>query len=128
MIDHVSVPVHDLAASAAFYDAVLAPLNLRRLVERPATIGYGKSYPEFWLNLRPQLLPAPADTGLHICLRAPDRQAVEAFHAGALRLGGRSDGAPGIRQAAMTEYFGAFILDPDGNKIEAVSFPRPATA
>lgn len=126
MIDHVSVPVRDLAASAAFYDAVLAPLLLRRLVERPATVGFGKAYPEFWLNLRPGLSAAPADTGSHVCLRAPDVAAVEAFHAAALHHGGHSDGAPGTRQAAMTTYFGAFIRDPDGNKIEAVSFPRPA--
>jgi catechol 2,3-dioxygenase-like lactoylglutathione lyase family enzyme len=124
MIDHVSVPVRDLAASAAFYDAVLAPLLLLRLVERPATVGFGKTYPEFWLNLRPALLPVPADTGAHICLRAPDPAAVAAFHDQALRHGGISDGAPGPRQAAMTVYFGAFIRDPDGNKIEAVTFPR----
>ncbi|MFC3677251.1 VOC family protein [Ferrovibrio xuzhouensis] len=126
MIDHVSVPVRDLALSAAFYDAVLAPLLLRRLVERPATVGFGKAYPEFWLNLRPGLPAAPADTGAHVCLRAPDVAAVEAFHTAALHHGGRSDGAPGPRQAAMTEYFGAFIRDPDGNKIEAVTFPRPS--
>jgi catechol 2,3-dioxygenase-like lactoylglutathione lyase family enzyme len=125
MIDHVSVPVRDLAASATFYDEVLAPLLLRRLVERPGTVGFGKTYPEFWLNLRPALSPVPADTGVHVCLRAPDEAAVEAFHARALRQGGRSDGAPGPRQAAMTAYFGAYIRDPDGNKIEAVTFPRP---
>ena len=123
MIDHVSLPVSNLARSAAFYEAVLAPLGYRRLVDRPATIGFGRKYPECWLNARPGLAPAPEDTGLHIALRAPDAAAVEAFHAAALAHGGRDGGAPGPRPAAMTTYFGAFIRDPDGNKVEALSFP-----
>ena len=124
MIDHVSIPVADLERSAAFYEAVLAPLGLTRLVTRERTVGFGKRYPEFWLNLRPGTLPA-ANPGAHICLRAPDADAVRAFHGAALRLGGTDDGAPGDRGAAMTAYVGAFILDPDGNKIEAAAFPRP---
>lgn len=123
MIDHVSVAVGDLAAAQRFYDAVLQPLGLARLVERPRTIGYGKRYPEFWLNLRDGLPPVAADTGVHIALRARTEDAVTAFHAAALANGGRCAGAPGPRQAEMTPYFGAFILDPDGNKIEAVTFP-----
>jgi catechol 2,3-dioxygenase-like lactoylglutathione lyase family enzyme len=125
MIDHVSVPVRDLLASAAFYERLLAPLGLTRLVERPATVGFGKKYPEFWLNLRAEMPPIPADTGMHVCLRASSEDAVRAFHAAALEHGGRSDGEPGPRQAAMTTYYGAFIKDPDGNKIEAVTFPKP---
>ena len=125
MIDHVSIPVRDLAAGKAFYGHVLAPLGHVVLAERPATVGFGKKYPEFWLNLRPDLEAAPQDTGTHICLRAPSEEAVRAFHAAALAHGGRSDGEPGPRQAAMTVYYGAFIRDPDGNKIEAVCFPPP---
>jgi len=126
MIDHVSVPVRNLAEAAAFYTEVLAPLGYTRLVERPATVGFGKRYPELWLNLRPGLGPAPADPGAHVALRAGDEAAVRAFHAAALARGGRSAGEPGPRQAAMTGYFGAFILDPDGNKIEALTFPLRA--
>lgn len=124
MIDHVSIAVRSLAESAAFYDAVLAPLGLVRLVERERTIGFGKKYPEFWLNARPGMAPVAEDTGCHICLRAPSKEAVDAFHAAALARGGRDDGAPGDREASMTTYYGAFIRDPDGNKIEAVTFPR----
>ncbi|KAB2912860.1 MAG: VOC family protein [Hyphomicrobiaceae bacterium] len=124
MIDHVSIPVRDLAAGAAFYERVLAPLGYARLVERPATVGFGKKYPEFWLNARPGMAPIPADTGMHVCLRAASEDEVRAFHVAALDAGGRSDGAPGPRQAAMTTYYGAFIKDPDGNKIEAVTFPK----
>lgn len=123
MIDHVSIPVRRLSESAVFYDAVLAPLGLKRMVERDSTIGYGKRYPEFWLNHRPNMVPVGDDTGLHICLRAPSIDAVKAFHAAAMAHGGHNDGEPGPRQASMTTYFGAFIRDPDGNKIEVATFP-----
>jgi len=126
MIDHVSIAVRDLEASARVYDRILAPLGLTRLVERPATIGFGKRYPEFWLNLRAAMTPVASDTGCHVCLRAQDEAAVRDFHAAALAQGCSSAGDPGPRQAAMTTYFGAFIFDLDGNKIEAVTFPRNA--
>lgn len=124
MIDHLSIAVSDLAKSAAFYEAVLSPLGYGRLVEREATVGFGKRYPELWLNHRPGMTPHDANPGSHVCLRADSEEAVSAFHAAALAGGGRSDGAPGPRPAAMTSYFGAFILDLDGNKVEAASFPR----
>ena len=124
MIDHVSIAVRDLQASARIYERILAPLGLARLVERPATIGFGKRYPEFWLNLRAGMALVAPDTGCHVCLRAPDEAAVRAFHATALAEGCTSAGDPGPRQAAMTTYFGAFIYDREGNKIEAVTFPR----
>lgn len=128
MIDHVSVAVHDLAKSAAAYARVLAPLGLTRLVERSETVGFGKRYPEFWLNHRPAMAPVPEGTGCHVCLRAPDDEAVRAFHTTALECGCKDAGEPGPRQAAMTTCFGAFVLDLDGNKVEAVSFPRPDAA
>lgn len=124
MIDHVSLSVRDLDVSAAFYDRVLAPLGLNRIVERIGTVGYGKTYPEFWLNARTTQAPEPSGTGTHIALRAPSEDAVRRFHAEALEHGGRDDGQPGPRAAATTTYFGAFILDLDGNKIEALNFPR----
>jgi len=125
MIDHISIAVSDLARSAAFYDAVLAPLALNRLITREGmTVGFGKKYPEFWLNAREGLSPQPETTGTHICLRAPSEEAVSAFHAAALAQGGKTAGDPGPRQAAFTNYIGAFVFDPDGNKIEAVYFPK----
>jgi catechol 2,3-dioxygenase-like lactoylglutathione lyase family enzyme len=125
MIDHVSIAVSDLAASADFYGAALAPLGLAKLVDRtPATIGFGKKYPEFWLNFRAGLKPQAETTGIHICLRAPSEVAVREFFDAAIARGGKSAGDPGPRQAAFTTYFGAFIFDPDGNKIEAVFFPK----
>ena len=123
MIDHVSIAVHDLDAAGRFYDVVLSPLGLTRLVTRTGTIGYGKRYPEFWLNYRIDTM-ATAEPGGHICLRAPDADAVVRFHTLAVENGAQDDGLPGTRDAAFTSYFGAFILDCDGNKIEAVTFPR----
>ena len=128
MIDHVSIPVRDLEASAAFYERVLSPLGLKRLVERPATVGFGTKYPEFWLNARPNMQPVAADTGVHVCVRARSIEAVQEFHACALDSGGRDDGAPGPRKGEMVTYYAAFIRDPDGNKIEVMTVPPQATA
>ena len=123
MIDHVSIAVSDLARSAAFYEAALAPLGYRVLVERAATVGFGKRYPEVWLNARPGMARVQPNTGAHVCLRARSVEAVDAFHAAAVQGGGADDGAPGPREGAQVTYYGAFILDPDGNKIEAMTVP-----
>jgi catechol 2,3-dioxygenase-like lactoylglutathione lyase family enzyme len=126
MIDHISIAVRDLDMSADFYVRALAPLELTRLVERPNMIGFGKRYPELWLNARPAMAPLPADVGAHAAFRAPSPEAVTDFHVAALAAGGTCDGPPGPRAAAMTTYFGAFVRDPDGNRLEAVHFPRSA--
>ena len=123
MIDHISVGVADLDRAARFYEATLAALGLTRLVSRPATIGFGKTYPEFWINLRAGMPRVPPDSGAHICLRARTTTDVDAFHAAALAAGGISDGAPGIRPHDRVRYYAAFVTDLDGNRIEAVTFP-----
>jgi len=123
MIDHVSIAVKDLTASTAFYQRVLAPLGMTLLVERSSAAGFGKRYPEFWLNARPAMAAPGEDTGAHVCLRTPSEDAVRAFHAAGVDGGGRCDGAPGMRTASTTDYFAAFIRDPDGNRIEAAAFP-----
>ena len=122
MIDHVSVGVSDLERSARFYEATLTPLGLSRLVTRPATVGFGKKYPEFWLNERRAMTPADPDSGTHICLRASSVEVVQAFHAAAMAGGGFSDGPPGPRPEYSAGYYAAFVRDPEGNKIEAVTF------
>jgi catechol 2,3-dioxygenase-like lactoylglutathione lyase family enzyme len=124
MIDHVSVGVSDLERAGSFYEQALAPLGLSRLVTRPATVGFGKSYPEFWINRRADMAPVPHESGVHICLRAKSTGEVDAFHAAALQAGGRSDGAPGLRPHDRVRYYAAFIIDPDGNRIEVVTFPN----
>jgi catechol 2,3-dioxygenase-like lactoylglutathione lyase family enzyme len=124
MIDHVSVGVSDLERAARFYEATLAPLGLARVVTRPATVGFGKVYPEFWINLRAGMAEVAAESGVHICLRAKTTVEVDAFHAAALKAGGASDGAPGLRPHDRVRYYAAFVRDPDGNRIEAVTFPK----
>ena len=124
MIDHVSVGVADLERAARFYEAAFAALGLSRLVTRPGTIGFGKSYPEFWINLRAGMSKVPHECGTHICLRAKTTAEIDAFHAAALSAGGASDGPPGLRPHDRVKYYAAFVLDPDGNRIEAVTFPQ----
>lgn len=122
MIDHVSVSVRDLAASARFYAAVLAALGFTQLETRPVTVGFGKRYAEFWINLREGSVPAPSNSGAHVCFRARTTDMIDAFYAAALKAGGRDDGAPGLRPQHGEGYYAAFICDLDGNRIEAVTF------
>jgi catechol 2,3-dioxygenase-like lactoylglutathione lyase family enzyme len=123
MIDHVSLAVRDLVSAEAFYAALLEPLGMAKLREWPnSAIGFGKKYPEFWINARAEMQRIAGDSGVHICLRAPDAAAVDAFHAAALAAGGCSDGAPGLRSQYHARYYAAFVRDPDGNRIEAVTF------
>ena len=124
MIDHVSIAVRNLAAATRFYEAVLAPLGMTRLETRPATVGFGKAYAEFWINLRSDMTPVPSTNGAHICLRARPIDIVDAFHAAALGAGGASDGAPGLRPQHGEGYYAAFIRDLDGNRVEAVTFVK----
>ena len=123
MIDHISVGVSDLERAARFYEATLAALGFSRLVTRSATVGFGKSYPEFWINLRAGMAPVSPESGTHICLRAKSTAEVDGFHAAALTAGGLSDGVPGLRPHDRVRYYAAFVIDPDGNRIEAVTFP-----
>jgi len=122
MIDHVSINVRNLSASGAFYDAILGTIGLTRLVVKTDTIGFGKTYPEFWLNARPGSTPAAADSGAHICLRAKTTDAIDAFHRSAIDAGGSDDGPPGMRPEYNDRYYAAFIRDRDGNRIEVVTF------
>ena len=125
MIDHISVAVRDLVIAERFYTAVLAPLGLSKIRDLPdAAIGFGKKYPEFWINKRGAMARVADDSGVHICLRAPGVPSVDAFHAAALKAGGASDGDPAVRMHYDEGYYAAFIRDPDGNRIEAVRFLR----
>jgi catechol 2,3-dioxygenase-like lactoylglutathione lyase family enzyme len=123
VLDHVSIPVADLARSAAFYDSVLSPLGVVRRKELPHAVGYGpKARPSasFWILQRRGQGSAAAGVGLHISFSAASRSAVDAFHAAALKAGGRDAGTPGPRPEYTQPFYGAFVLDPDGFKVEAV--------
>jgi catechol 2,3-dioxygenase-like lactoylglutathione lyase family enzyme len=123
MLDHVSLGVTDLERSRRFYDAVLRPLGLVRTVNfqaRGSDYGAmaGQLGVEFTITL--ETSGVSLSQGMHICFRAPDRQAVRAFHAAALAAGGRDDGGPAVRLQYHADYYAAFTLDPDGHRIEAV--------
>jgi len=122
MIDHVSIGVADLARAASFYERVLGEIGLAKLVEREGTVGFGKRYPEFWLNLRAGREETSRSSGLHICLRVRSTEAVDAFHAAALEAGATDDGRSGLRPEYSPTYYAAFIRDLDGNRIEVVTF------
>lgn len=118
MIDHIEIFVRDGLRARAFYDAALKPLGIEvKLVvgTRVQALGYGKDRPFFWVT------PGATPTGpLHVAFAAPTRALVDAFHAAALAAGGRDNGRPGLRPHYHRDYYGAFVLDPDGRNVEAV--------
>jgi catechol 2,3-dioxygenase-like lactoylglutathione lyase family enzyme len=123
MIDHIGIGVADVAVSAAFYDAALGALGMRRVMQLPEVdgsdaVGYGVEYPVFWIDRF-----HPHGVRQHTAFAAQTRGAVDSFHQAALKAGGVDNGAPGVRaplQGNSPGYYGAFVLDPDGNNIEAV--------
>jgi catechol 2,3-dioxygenase-like lactoylglutathione lyase family enzyme len=122
MIDHISIGVSDLDTAATFYESILSVLGFQKLVERPGTVGFGKKYPEFWLNLRPDLAASKQDNGCHICLRAPSQEIVDAFYSISLELGAKQSGVPGFRPEYHENYYACFIRDADQNHVEVVTF------
>jgi catechol 2,3-dioxygenase-like lactoylglutathione lyase family enzyme len=123
MLHHVSVGVHDVERAAKFYDPVLKTLGYRRVMEfLPYAIGYGESRerPEFWIQLPHNQQPATTGNGVHVAFLAKSRQVVSKFHEAALKQGGSNGGEPGPRPDYGPSYYGAFIYDLDGNKIEAM--------
>src|SRR5690242_221911 len=115
MIDHVSIAVSDLDRAVPFYERVFAPLGISRLVTRPGMVGFGKTYPEVWINLRSGMAPLSASSGAHLCLRAKTTAEVDAFHAAAMDAGAVPESAPSIRPHDRVRYYAAFIADADGN-------------
>ena len=117
MLDHVTVGVVDIERSRKFYDSALRPLGIARLYgEAERFAGYGvapKAF--FWIGMR-----EAAQTGAHIAFAAKDRATVERFYAEAIAAGGRDNGGPGLRPHYDPDYYGAFVLDPDGHNVEAV--------
>jgi catechol 2,3-dioxygenase-like lactoylglutathione lyase family enzyme len=118
VLDHLGIQCADLAASAAFYDAVLAPLGFRRVMEYDIAIGYGADKPDFWIGV--------FDSGdgfreSHIAFQAADRAAVDAFFEAAVAAGAEVLHEPRLHPEYHDTYYGAFVRDPDGNNVEAVS-------
>jgi catechol 2,3-dioxygenase-like lactoylglutathione lyase family enzyme len=119
MLNHVSIGVSDIARTTAFYDAALQPLGYACLSAGEGSLGYGKDAVAFWISATPRPVTADPESGLHFCFDAPTRASVAAFHQAALAAGGRDNGKPGPRQDYGDNYYAAFVVDPDGYRIEA---------
>lgn len=124
ILSHVSIGVSELERALAFYDKVLATVGASRRLEIPGiAAAYGRAFPEFWVQRPLNGGAANPGNGIHFSFIAPSRRAVHAFHAAALEAGGADDGAPGPRPMYGPDYYGCFVYDLDGHKIEASVIP-----
>lgn len=119
MIDHVSIGVRDIARAKRFYDAALAPLGYACLSEAVGSLGYGRGAIALWISAAERPVLPDEKSGLHVCFVALNRGSVERFYQAALGAGGRDNGAPGLRTDYDPAYYAAFVIDPDGYRIEA---------
>lgn len=119
IVSHVSIGTNDFERAVRFYDRVLAPLGARRIAEFPNAVAYGKRFPEFWVQAPYDGRPASVGNGYHIALFASSKAEVDAFYAAAIEAGATDDGPPGPRSEYDPAYYGAFVRDLDGHKIEA---------
>jgi catechol 2,3-dioxygenase-like lactoylglutathione lyase family enzyme len=119
MLNHVSIGVRNTAKIKGFYDAVLQPLGYRCLSEGEGSLGYGDEAVVLWIGQTERPVLADMASGLHFCFDAPSRKSVDAFHAAALAHGGMDNGKPGLRADYGENYYAAFVIDPDGYRIEA---------
>ncbi len=129
MLGHISFGVSDLQRSGAFYDATMTALGYARVYTSDRAIGYGapgSPHDRLLLILQPDAVTAPG-VGFHLAFVASTREAVDRFHAAALAFGGVDEGAPGLRPQYGPDYYAAFVLDPDGYKLEA-KHPPPSEA
>lgn len=120
MMSHVSIGTNEFDAAVKFYDRVLATIDARRIMEHPGAVAYGKQFPEFWVQTPIDGQPARVGNGTHFGFFADSRDAVDAFYREAVAAGARDDGAPGPRQDYGAAYYGCFVRDLDGHKIEAM--------
>jgi catechol 2,3-dioxygenase-like lactoylglutathione lyase family enzyme len=119
MLSHVSIGVRELARTRHFYDAALKPLGYNCLSAGEGFLGYGSGVVAFWISVTDRPVPVDEKSGLHFCFDAPTRKSVDAFHAAALAAGGRDNGQPGMRSEYAPDYYAAFVVDPDGYRLEA---------
>ena len=119
MINHISIGVRDVAKAKRFYDAALKPLGYTCLSESPGSLGYGRDAVALWIGAAERPVPADDKSGLHICLDAASRKGVDAFHAAALRAGDATTASRVSGPTTDPNYYAAFVVDPDGYRIEA---------
>jgi catechol 2,3-dioxygenase-like lactoylglutathione lyase family enzyme len=128
ILSHISIGTNDFEQAVAFYDQVLPTLGCQRMMEHPDVVAYGKQYPEFWVGTPINGQPATVGNGSHIGFIAPTKAAVHAFYETALAAGGIDEGAPGPRAEYGEAYYGCFVRDPDGHKIEATYWDESKTS
>lgn len=120
MLDHISIGVRDIARSKQFYDAALKPLGYVCKFADGGSLGYGADNGiGLWIGATDHPVLPHDKSNLHICFAAPTRKNVEQFHAAGLKQGGRDNGAPGVRKDYSPNYYAAFVVDPDGYRLEA---------
>ncbi len=119
ILSHVSLGTNDFARAEAFYDAVLPALGIEAVMRHEGAKAYGRAYPEFWIQVPIDGGPATVGNGAHVGFAAASRAAVDAFHAAAIKAGAADEGTPGPRPDYGDPYYGCFVRDPDGHKIEA---------
>ncbi len=127
-LSHVSIGTNQFEKAVAFYDAVLAPLGCKRIMEHPGAVAYGKRYPEFWVQTPIDGKAAATGNGSHVGFFAPSKEAVHAFYDAALKAGAKGDGPPGGREHYGAPYYGCFLRDLDGHKIEAAFWDEELAA
>ena len=120
-ISHVSIGTNDFDRAVAFYDRVLGVLSCKRIFDFPGAVAFGKQFPEFWVQKPIDGQEAIPGNGIHFGFIAASKEAVKAFHEAAIAAGGTDDGAPGPRPDYGESYYGCFVRDLDGHKIEATT-------
>ncbi len=119
MFNHISIGVRDIARTRKFYDATLKPLGFKCLSEGADSLGYGEEEVGLWIGQVAKPLAVDEKANLHFCFDAGSRKAVDAFHEGAMKAGGKDNGKPGLRKDYGENYYAAFVIDPDGYRLEA---------
>lgn len=128
ILSHVSIGTNDFERATAFYDAVVSTIGAKRLFEHPGAVAYGKMFPEFWVQHPFDGGKAETANGVHFCFFAHSRDQVDAFHRAAIDAGAQDDGAPGPRPLYGPAYYGCFVHDLDGHRIEASYWDEEAAS
>jgi catechol 2,3-dioxygenase-like lactoylglutathione lyase family enzyme len=128
ILSHVSLGTNDFERATAFYDRILPTLGCRRVMAHPGAVAYGKRYPELWVQTPFDGGPATVGNGTHIGFQASSKAMVDAFYRAAMAAGGQDDGAPGARPDYGEPYYGCFVRDLDGHKIEAAFWDKALAA
>lgn len=122
IVSHVSIGTNNFDEAVAFYERVLETIGARRIMEHPGAVAFGKQFPEFWVQTPIDGKPAAVGNGTHVGFMATSQAQVDAFYEAAIAAGATDDGKPGPRKEYGAPYYGCFVRDPDGHKVEATFY------